>query len=354
MKRTVKIGLVGTGEIGQVHAQAHAADGRDGVVHRRPDSAGGRDSVCPHNSRRRLYPSFEALLDDPTVDARGHLPAQRPASGVRRPSLAGRQARALREADRADAGGCRRHARCRAAGGPVPDDRPRAAILARVSRSQGGRRRRRGRPTAGHFRPADGVAAGRHAGRSGWRHDPRRSGGAVLDMQIHDLDVFCWFFDARPLGVLARAAFARRRAEPRLHALGVSRRTAGLCRGQLHDARQSARHLLSCAGHRAVDRVHVQSGGVSRCTTSRRSSRPRPGRRWCSTKWKEPPQSLYVPATDSFPLAFRDEVGYFAECIRTGQPPQIGTGEQARQALEIALASAISCETGQPVTLDAV
>jgi predicted dehydrogenase len=47
----------------------------------------------------------------------------------------------------------------------------------------------------------------------------------------------------------------------------------------------------------------------------------------------------------------RGQLDYFADCIRNGHPPQIGGGAQARQALEIALASKASCETAQPIAL---
>jgi len=68
MKRPVKIGLVGTGEIGQVHAQAHAAtEGTELCL---------AALVQPEAEQRfseqytaRLYPSFDTLLEDATVDA---------------------------------------------------------------------------------------------------------------------------------------------------------------------------------------------------------------------------------------------------------------------------------------------
>ena len=67
MTRKVKIGLVGTGEIGQVHAKAHCeVEGTELCI---------AALIQPEAEKRlsaqqgvRLYPSFEALLEDPSVD----------------------------------------------------------------------------------------------------------------------------------------------------------------------------------------------------------------------------------------------------------------------------------------------
>lgn len=68
-------------------------------------------------------------------------------------------------------------------------------------------------------------------------------------------------------------------------------------------------------------------------------------------EWKQEPRALCTPQSDSFGVAMRDQLDYFAECVGAGQPPRIGAGAEARQALEIALASELSCETAKPVAL---
>jgi predicted dehydrogenase len=68
-------------------------------------------------------------------------------------------------------------------------------------------------------------------------------------------------------------------------------------------------------------------------------------------EWNRPPEPLYTPKADSLEVAFREQVRYFAECVRSNTPPAVGTAEQARLALQIALASQGSCETGKALPL---
>ena len=70
-------------------------------------------------------------------------------------------------------------------------------------------------------------------------------------------------------------------------------------------------------------------------------------------RWGHDPQPLYTPEVDSFRIAFREEMRYFAQCVRMGTAPSVGTAEQARRALELALASKQSCESGDAIRLAA-
>ena len=47
--------------------------------------------------------------------------------------------------------------------------------------------------------------------------------------------------------------------------------------------------------------------------------------------------------------ALRDELGYFAECIRQNQPPNVITAEEAVRAVIVMEAAERSAETGSPV-----
>ncbi len=42
------------------------------------------------------------------------------------------------------------------------------------------------------------------------------------------------------------------------------------------------------------------------------------------------------------------EIAYFVDCVENGRRPELGTGEQAREALAVSLAAARSLESGQP------
>ena len=68
-------------------------------------------------------------------------------------------------------------------------------------------------------------------------------------------------------------------------------------------------------------------------------------------EWKQPPKEMFEKTEDPFRAAFRQQADYFVECVRTGQPPRIGSGEQARRALVLGLASLQSCESGLPVRI---
>ena len=328
MKRPVKIGLVGTGEIGQVHAQAHAAtEGTELCL---------AALVQPEAEQRfseqyaaRLYPSFDALLEDATVDAVDIcLPNDLHRQFAVRALQAGKHvlcekpiALTLDDAD-AMLDAARRADRFLMIGHVLrfwPEYRTAKEALDAGTVGQ---------PLAISARRMVSLLAGTQGDR-GWRHDPRRSGGAVLDMQIHDLDAFCWFFSARPHTVFSRGlrspdgalshvfthlefpggrqAFVEASFMMRGNPIDIFFRVLGTERSIEYTFNPAAFALHD------IDTQKPVTVGPSLVLY----------------QWKEPPQSLYVPATDSFPLAFRDEVGYFAECIRTGQPPQIGTGNQA-------------------------
>ncbi len=61
----------------------------------------------------------------------------------------------------------------------------------------------------------------------------------------------------------------------------------------------------------------------------------------------EYPRYFRFMSTTEF--AFEDEIRHFARCILEDRPPAISL-EDARQALEMALAAQRSAETGLPVT----
>ncbi|MHB8956736.1 MAG: Gfo/Idh/MocA family protein [Pirellulaceae bacterium] len=350
MKRTVKIGLIGTGEIGQVHDQANTAvEGTELCL---------AALVQPEAEQRladqyaaRLYPGFDALLDDKTVDAVDIcLPNDLHRQFAVRALQAGKHvlcekpiALTLADAD-AMLDAARQADRFLMIGHVLrfwPEYR-----TAKEALDAGAV----GAPLAISARRMVSLLAGTHGDR-GWRHDPRRSGGAVLDMQIHDLDTFCWFFGARPLTIFSRGlrspdgawshvfthlefpggrqAFVEASFMMRGNPVDIFFRVLG--------TERSIEYTFNPAAF-ALHDIDTPQGVAA-------------GPSLVLYQWKRSPQSLYVPETESFPLAFRDEVSYFAECIRTGQPPQIGTGDQARQALELALASAMSCETARPVTV---
>ncbi len=350
MSQCVKIGLVGTGEIGQVHAQAHAhATGTQLCIAALLQPAAEQRLAAQYNAQ--LYNSLDALLDDATVDAVDIcLPNDLHREFAVRALQAGKHvlcekpmALSLEDAD-AMIDAARRADRFLMIGHVLrfwPEYRQaKAAIDAGTV----------GDPLAISARRMVSLLAGTQGDR-GWRHDARRSGGAVLDMQIHDLDSFCWFFDDRPHTVFSRGL---RSPDGALSHVFTHLEFPGgqqafveasfMMRGNPIDI-----FFRVLGSQRSMEYTFNPASFALHDIETRKESSVSPS--LVLYEWKKPSESLYIPEAESFAIAFRDEVSYFAECVRTGTAPRIGTAQQARQALEIALASQTSCETGEPVRL---
>ena len=55
------------------------------------------------------------------------------------------------------------------------------------------------------------------------------------------------------------------------------------------------------------------------------------------------PEAVEVPAADPW----ASEIAYFADCIESNRPPELGTAEQACAALRVSLAAVRSVDSGQ-------
>lgn len=350
LKRTVKIGLIGTGEIGQVHAQAHA------------DTAGTQLCLAallqPEVERQLaekyhapLYTCLDELLADPTVDAVDIcVPNDLHREFTVKALQAGKHvlcekpiALTLEDAD-AMIDAARLADRLLMIGHVLrfwPEYREAKAALDAGSV---------GTPLAISARRMVSLLAGTQGDR-GWRHDARRSGGAVLDMQIHDLDVFCWFFDSRPLSVFSRGLRSPDGAISHIFTqLEFPGDRQALVEASFMMQGNPVDIFFRVLGdQRSMEYTFDPSTFALHDIDTRKSAPPGPSLMLYG--WKQTPQSLYTPVADSFAIAFQEEVAYFAECVRSGTPPQTGSAEQARLALQIALASQRSCETKAPVLL---
>ncbi len=173
-----------------------------------------------------------------------------------------------------------------------------------------------------------------------WFADPKLSGGAVLDMHVHDLDFLCWLF-GRPRSVyavgaqspsqawnysvtsldfgavkaMAEASFLQPEGFPFLMAFRLTGTDACV------DFRLGGTTQVDKRDQAATDLVVYRSGAAP----------------------EHPPYS----SED----AYVAEVRYFVECVVAGRQPELATLPEARGVLEVALAARRSLETGLIVYL---
>lgn len=350
MKDKIKIALVGTGEIGRVHAKAYSeVEGVELCI-----AAMIQPEIEKQLSEQygaRVYPSFEAALADASLDAVDIcLPNDLHCKFAVRALEAGKHvlcekpiALTLEDAD-AMIAAARRAGRFLMIGHvwrfwPEVRKAKEAVDAGRV-----------GQPLAISARRMVSLLAGTR-GDQGWRHDPRRSGGAVIDMQIHDLDMFCWFYESRPVSVFSQGLRSPDGAINHVftHLSFPGERQAFVEASFMMKGNPLDIFFRVLGTERSIEYTFNPESFALHEVEGKKGARPAAS--LLLYEWKKEPEPLHVPEQDSFATAFRDEVGYFARCIREGTAPAIGTGEQARLALEVALASWRSCESGQPVTL---
>ena len=187
------------------------------------------------------------------------------------------------------------------------------------------------------------------AGRENWRANVRRSGGAVLDLQIHDLDFLYWTLGA------PRSIYSRGIQSPGGtwdHVLTTA--TFDTC-----SAAVEASFLMQGAPFELGFHAIAEKGAVVyryspasfalhglHGEDDAGSTAPEPSLRLYPAGAE--PRNLYVPERDSFELAIERELQEFADAVSEGRDP-LTPGHEARASLAISLASLESCTTGQVI-----
>ncbi len=164
-----------------------------------------------------------------------------------------------------------------------------------------------------------------------WFRDPEASGGAVLDLHIHDLDVANWLLGT-PLSVRAQGVQTASGAWNHVttlieYASGASASVEGsLMMPNSFPFRHGVRVLRE---HEAIE-YQMRAGGSS-------------------FEMGQPENSFYVfenAGIHSLAVEKHDpfvqQLQHFIACIRAGEPSQVITPQQARLALQVSLASKAS------------
>lgn len=171
-----------------------------------------------------------------------------------------------------------------------------------------------------------------------WFLDPGQSGGAVLDLSVHDFDVMNWV-----LGT-PRTAYGRgREARPGLwndiHATLDYGDASGFVEGSEFMPEGypfSCGLKVLCEG--GLVEFAFRAGGVS-------------------VEMGGGSSLMVHEAGKAYPLApkpgdaYENQTAYFVDCVREGRAPTLGTPEQARLAIRTANAVRESFETGAVVTI---
>ena len=173
-----------------------------------------------------------------------------------------------------------------------------------------------------------------------WFTNPELSGGAVLDLMVHDLDALNWLFGT-PKTVYARG----HQAKPKLwnHIM------ATLDYGDMHGFAEGSLFMpegypftmtLKVVCEQGVIEFGFKASGVSVDMGSVSSLMAYQAGR---------ATPIAVEPGD----AYENQITYFVDCVRNKRAPQRGTPEQARLAVACSNAACESLETGRLVELAA-
>ncbi len=169
-----------------------------------------------------------------------------------------------------------------------------------------------------------------------WLGDPEQSGGTAVDLMIHDFDQM-----NRLLGA-PRSVFASEPTPGHIHALVMYDDAAGIVEGSMCMPRSypfsSNIRLLAEGGlaEYAFAATPVEGKGNIGASSSARGLRVYPVGGEMRTELVEPADP------------WGPEIAYFVSCLEQNQPPEQGTGAQAREALLVSLAANRSLASGRP------
>lgn len=177
---------------------------------------------------------------------------------------------------------------------------------------------------------------------SSWFTDPKLSGGALLDLHIHDLDYLYWLF-GKPRSVFALGVVSAMGGWDHV----LTTLDYGECKVTAEGGFMMPDGFPFTANFRMLgDKGYVQFPGGASGEVDHQSAAVTADDVLLLAAGREPARKPFEQRNP-----YQIEIEYFLRCVAEDREPELATLSQARTVLEIAMAARTSMETGRPVTL---
>jgi len=181
-------------------------------------------------------------------------------------------------------------------------------------------------------------------GEKNWLNDPNRSGGAVLDLHIHDSDYIFSLLGMPPavtsVGAKDGSGWSTIQTIYHYENMGI---------GAVGGWTSPEKWDFQMAFHAEFERATVEfdSRREPTLTITREGEETKP------LPYEVPVLGISESGLGNLSAlgGYHNELAYFVSCLERGECPSIATPEQARDTLRIALAEIESVETGRTVIL---